>query len=213
MLRLRLAAADPRDLGRGGVARRPRARGGATATGSPPSPPRPTTRRRRDRDPARTFAGSTASTRSWRCVSPSAVTPRSPSTTSAEPPVSRSATTTSSTCRTSQQTTRKASRRTSPPRSRGSVRPARSLDLHRRLLLRRPPLLARGGGGHGLAGAVGFYGRPGAGRDGSPGPTQRAAELEAPILALMGGADEGIPVDVERSSSARSRTRVSSTRS
>ena len=52
------------------------------------------------------------------------------------------------------------------------------------------------GGGHDLAGAVGFYGRPGVGRDGSTGPTQRAAELKAPILALMGGADEGIPVDV-----------------
>ena len=50
-------------------------------------------------------------------------------------------------------------------------------------------------GGHGLAGAIGFYGRPGPGRDGSPGPTQRAAELQAPILALMGGADEGIPVE------------------
>jgi len=49
--------------------------------------------------------------------------------------------------------------------------------------------------GHGLAGAIGFYGRPGPGRDGSPGPTQRAAELQAPILALMGGADEGIPVE------------------
>jgi carboxymethylenebutenolidase len=48
---------------------------------------------------------------------------------------------------------------------------------------------------HGLAGAIGFYGRPGRGRDGSPGPTQRAAELQAPILALMGGADEGIPVE------------------
>jgi carboxymethylenebutenolidase len=44
----------------------------------------------------------------------------------------------------------------------------------------------------GLAGAVGFYGRPGE-RNGEPGPTQRAAELDAPILALMGGADEGIP--------------------
>ncbi len=50
-------------------------------------------------------------------------------------------------------------------------------------------------GGHGLAGAIGFYGRPGPGRDGSPGPAQRAAELEAPILALMGGADAGIPVE------------------
>jgi len=52
------------------------------------------------------------------------------------------------------------------------------------------------GGGHGLAGAIGFYGRPGVGRDGSTGPTQQAAGLKAPILALMGGADEGIPVDV-----------------
>ncbi len=51
--------------------------------------------------------------------------------------------------------------------------------------------------GHGLAGAIGFYGRPGPGADGSPGPTQRAGEFEAPILALMGGADEAIgPEDV-----------------
>jgi carboxymethylenebutenolidase len=49
--------------------------------------------------------------------------------------------------------------------------------------------------GHGLAGAIGFYGRPGVGRDGSAGPAQRAVELEAPILALMGGADQGIPVE------------------
>ena len=48
--------------------------------------------------------------------------------------------------------------------------------------------------GHGLAGAIGFYGRPGRGRDGSAGPAERAGELRAPILALMGGADEGIPV-------------------
>jgi carboxymethylenebutenolidase len=49
--------------------------------------------------------------------------------------------------------------------------------------------------GHGLAGAVGFYGRPGTGRDGSPGPTDRAAQLRGPILALMGGDDPGIPVE------------------
>jgi carboxymethylenebutenolidase len=49
--------------------------------------------------------------------------------------------------------------------------------------------------GHGLAGAVGFYGRPGPGQDGSPGPAQRAADLEAPILALMGGADPAIPLE------------------
>ena len=45
--------------------------------------------------------------------------------------------------------------------------------------------------GHGLAGAVGFYGRPGE-RDGQPGPTQRAAEIAAPILALQAGADANI---------------------
>jgi len=39
--------------------------------------------------------------------------------------------------------------------------------------------------GHGLAGAVGFYGRPG---DVIP----RAAEIEAPILALQAGADQNI---------------------
>ena len=49
--------------------------------------------------------------------------------------------------------------------------------------------------GHGLAGAVGFYGRPGAGRDGSPGPAQRAADIEAPILALQAGADQNITAE------------------
>jgi carboxymethylenebutenolidase len=53
-------------------------------------------------------------------------------------------------------------------------------------------------GGHSLAGAIGFYGRPGLGADGSPGPTQQAGELGAPILGLMGGADAGIPVDEVR---------------
>lgn len=52
--------------------------------------------------------------------------------------------------------------------------------------------------GHGLMGAIGFYGRPGAAGDGSPGPTQRVGEMSAPILGLMGGDDPGIPVaDVE----------------
>ena len=49
--------------------------------------------------------------------------------------------------------------------------------------------------GHGLAGAIGFYGRPGLTSDGAPGAEQRAAELEAPMLALMGGADRGITQD------------------
>jgi carboxymethylenebutenolidase len=50
--------------------------------------------------------------------------------------------------------------------------------------------------GHGLAGAIGFYGRPGEGRpSGTPGPLQRAGEMTAPILALQGGDDPGIPVE------------------
>jgi carboxymethylenebutenolidase len=49
--------------------------------------------------------------------------------------------------------------------------------------------------GHGLSGAVGFYGGPGPFADGSPGPTQRAHELAAPILGLMGGADQAITAE------------------
>ena len=49
--------------------------------------------------------------------------------------------------------------------------------------------------GHGLAGAVGFYGRPGEGRDGAPGPAQRVSEIAVPILALQAGADQNITAD------------------
>jgi carboxymethylenebutenolidase len=49
--------------------------------------------------------------------------------------------------------------------------------------------------GHGLKGAVGFYGRPGPARDGSPGPAQRASEIAAPILALQAGADQNITAE------------------
>jgi carboxymethylenebutenolidase len=47
-------------------------------------------------------------------------------------------------------------------------------------------------GGHGLAGAIGFYGRPGPSQDGAPGPTQRAADFACPILALQAGDDQNI---------------------
>ncbi|MBA3376770.1 MAG: dienelactone hydrolase family protein [Actinobacteria bacterium] len=50
-------------------------------------------------------------------------------------------------------------------------------------------------GGHRLGGAVGFYGGPGPFKDGAPGPLQRVGEITAPILALMGGDDPGIPVE------------------
>ena len=49
--------------------------------------------------------------------------------------------------------------------------------------------------GYGLAGAIGFYGRPGPANDGTPGPTQRASEMRCPVLALQGGDDPGIPVE------------------
>lgn len=45
--------------------------------------------------------------------------------------------------------------------------------------------------GHGLAGAIGFYGRPGE-REGAPGPEQLAPQMEAPVLALQAGADQNI---------------------
>ena len=49
-------------------------------------------------------------------------------------------------------------------------------------------------GGHDLAGAIGFYGGPGE-RNGRPGPTQRASELAAPILALQAGDDANITAE------------------
>jgi len=49
-------------------------------------------------------------------------------------------------------------------------------------------------GGHGISGAVGFYGMPGE-RNGVPGPTHRAAELDAPILALQAGDDQNITAE------------------
>jgi carboxymethylenebutenolidase len=49
-------------------------------------------------------------------------------------------------------------------------------------------------GGHGLAGAVGFYGHPGE-RE-TPGPTKRAGEIDAPILALQAGDDQNISAEL-----------------
>jgi carboxymethylenebutenolidase len=50
-------------------------------------------------------------------------------------------------------------------------------------------------GGHGLSGAIGFYGRP-RGRNGEPGPVDLAPDMHGtPILALMGGADPAIPAE------------------
>ena len=48
--------------------------------------------------------------------------------------------------------------------------------------------------GHGLAGAVGFYGSPTRERGGASA-VQRAAQMEAPILALQAGDDQGITAE------------------
>lgn len=52
------------------------------------------------------------------------------------------------------------------------------------------------GFGLGLAGVVGFYGWPvGPARNGTPAPADVAGTFEAPVLAIFGGADEGIGAD------------------
>jgi carboxymethylenebutenolidase len=47
-------------------------------------------------------------------------------------------------------------------------------------------------GGHGLKGAVGFYGMP---AGDSPSPIESAGAMEAPVLALQGGADQHITAE------------------
>ncbi len=51
--------------------------------------------------------------------------------------------------------------------------------------------------GLGLSGVIGFYGWPvGPHRNGSPAPADVAEALECPVLAIFGGADQGIGRDV-----------------
>lgn len=49
--------------------------------------------------------------------------------------------------------------------------------------------------GHGLAGVIGFYGRPTAPRPGFSAPADVVTDFECPVLGLMGGADESIPTE------------------
>ena len=52
--------------------------------------------------------------------------------------------------------------------------------------------------GHGLSGVIGFYGGPRSRVPGVPGTADRAKDMTAPVLALMGGGDTFIPLsDVE----------------
>lgn len=63
---------------------------------------------------------------------------------------------------------------------------------------------------HGLAGVVGFYGRPDADRPAGDGPIwDRAHLIDCPVLALFGGDDPGIPPEnVERFDTALSRAGI-----
>ena len=49
--------------------------------------------------------------------------------------------------------------------------------------------------GHGLQGAVGFYGMPGQSSRPGASPTEKAAEMAAPILALQAGDDQNITAE------------------
>jgi len=50
--------------------------------------------------------------------------------------------------------------------------------------------------GLGLAGVISFYGWPTGASRGTPAPADLAAEIECPVLALYGGADQGITAEV-----------------
>jgi carboxymethylenebutenolidase len=53
------------------------------------------------------------------------------------------------------------------------------------------------GAGLGLSGVMGLYGWPaGPHRTGLPSPAEEAARFECPVLAIYGGADQGIPPEV-----------------
>ena len=92
-----------------------------------------------------TCAACSASTSSWPSASPPPATRRSRSTTSAAPPGSARATRTSSTCRTSSRRTPETVAQDVARRARAPARrDRREHDRHRRLLLRRRPVVHAG---------------------------------------------------------------------
>ena len=67
------------------------------------------------------------------------------------------------------------------------------IGLHDRFLLWRVELVAAAGRRARAGGRGRLLRASGRGRDGSPGPAARASDFKCAILALMGGADQGIP--------------------
>lgn len=63
---------------------------------------------------------------------------------------------------------------------------------------------------HGLAGVIGFYGRPiGPTRTGGPAPIDRVEEFSCPVLGLFGGADTAItPDNIQQFDSALTRVGI-----
>lgn len=68
---------------------------------------------------------------------------------------------------------------------------------------------AQAAGGHGLSGAVGFYGPPRRKRDNFASPIDLVPKFKCPVLGLFGGADQGIPLeDVAAFGAAMTKHRV-----
>jgi len=61
--------------------------------------------------------------------------------------------------------------------------------------------------GHGLAGVIGLYGFPGT-IMGAPGPTDRAADISSPVLAIWAGADDITTEQIDSFTSALNSARV-----
>ena len=78
---------------------------------------------------------------------------------------------------------------------RASALARRDVRLHGRLLHGRPPVLARRCGRARSRGRGRLLRAAGRSADGSPGPVQRASQIEAPILALQAGADQNITAE------------------
>ena len=148
--------------------------------------------RRRRRDPAGRARAVPLLRGARSCASPSAALQLSPSTSTAARQASASARTTSS--------TRSIASRRRPEGVQADVRAGvdwlRDQGIGAIFTVGfcfggRHSWLAAAGG-HGLQGAVGFYGMPGGD---SPSPIDSAGEMKAPILALQGGADQNITAE------------------